>query len=148
MEVIENEVIKRLKANIGKDLSKSPSAFGAWLRGTLRKVEPGSLTIEFTVRKDMTNTAETLHGGATAAMIDDIMGMTVACLETDTFFTTINLSVDYLSAARIGEVVTATTRINREGKNIVNIDCVVVNAEGKLIAKGTSNLIKTTIPKV
>jgi acyl-coenzyme A thioesterase PaaI-like protein len=71
----------------------------------------------------------------------------VACLGGDTFFTTLNLSIDYLSGARIGDVITATTHINREGKNIVNIDCVITNAEGKLLSKGTSNLIKTTIPK-
>ena len=147
MEIEENEVVKRLKAHIGKELSNSPSPFGAWLRGTLRKVEPGSLTIDFTVRRDMTNTALSLHGGATAAMIDDTMGMTVACLGADTFYTTINLSVDYLSAAQIGDVITVTTHINREGKNIVNIDCMVTHQEGKLIAKATSNLIKTAIPK-
>lgn len=146
-EVLENEIVKRLKSQIGKEFSTSPSALGAWLKGTIRKVEPGSLTIDFVVRDEMTNTAKTLHGGATAAIIDDTIGMTVECLGRDTFHTTINLSIDYLSAAKIGEVITATSKIHREGKNIVNADCVITNAEGKVLSKGTSNLILTNFSK-
>lgn len=148
MEVVDNEVVRRLKSHIGKEFNSSPSALGAWLKGTIRKVEPGSLTIEFVVRDEMTNTAKTLHGGATAAIIDDIIGMTVECLGRETFFTTINLSIDYLSAAKIGETITATSQIHREGKNIVNASCVITNAAGKTLSKGTSNLILTNFPKL
>jgi acyl-coenzyme A thioesterase 13 len=147
MEDSDNEILRRLKSRLGKELTESPSPFGNWLRGTLRKVERGALSIEFTVRKEMTNPIQILHGGMTAAIMDDTMGMTVASLGSDVFYTTVNLSIDFLSSAKTGEIITATTRINREGKNIVNLDCVIVNAEGKLLAKGTSNLIKTTIPK-
>ena len=144
---MENEVLNRLRDNIGKELTNSPSPLGSWLKGTIRKVEHGSLTIEFKVREDMTNTARILHGGATAAIMDDTMGMTVASLGHESFFATVNLSIDYLSSANIGDIITATTKINREGRHIVNIDCVIVNAKGKLLSKGTSNLFKTVIPK-
>ncbi len=144
---MENVVLQRLKDHIGKELSDSPSPFGSWLKGTVRAVEIGSLTIEFTVRKEMTNPAHILHGGATAAIMDDVMGMTVASLGHDSFFATVNLSIDYLSSAKVGDIITATSKINREGKHIVNIDCVIVNQDGKILSKATSNLFKTMIPK-
>jgi acyl-coenzyme A thioesterase 13 len=147
MEGNDNQVVQRLKAYLGRELTDGLSPFGNWLRGTFRKVEEGSLTIEFTIREDMSNPIKILHGGVTAAIMDDTMGMTVASLGRDTFYTTVNLSIDYLSSAKIGDTITASTKINREGKNIVNVDCLIVNAEGKILAKGTSNLIKTTIPK-
>jgi acyl-coenzyme A thioesterase 13 len=147
MNTNENEVLTKLKAHLNKNLSDSPSPFGAWLNGILRKVELGTLEIEFVVRKEMTNTAHIMHGGAIAAIMDDTMGMTVASLGHDTFFTTLNLSIDYLSSAKEGDVIIAKTKINREGRHIVNIECEIVTPEGKLLSKGMSNLFKTSIPK-
>lgn len=147
MEKSPNIVMQRLQYYINRELTDGISPFGNWLRGTFRKVEEGSLVIEFKVREDMTNPVSILHGGVTAAIMDDTMGMTVASLGRDTFYTTVNLAIDFLSSAKAGETITASTKINREGKNIVNVDCLIVNAEGKILAKGTSNLIRTTIPK-
>ena len=147
MKTNENEVLTKLKAHLGKDLSDSPSPFGAWLNGIVRKAELGALEIEFIVRKEMTNTAHIMHGGSIAAIMDDTMGMTVASLGHETFFTTVNLSIDYLSSAKEGDVILAKTKINREGRHIVNIECEIVTPEGKLLSKGMSNLFKTSIPK-
>lgn len=147
MEAIDNQIVQRLKSYLGREISDGVSPFGNWLRGTFRKVEEGSLIIDFRVRDDMSNPIKILHGGVTAAIMDDTMGMTVASLGRDTFYTTINIAIDYLSGAKIGELITATSKINREGRNIVNVDCVIINEEGKIIAKGTSNLMKTSIPK-
>lgn len=147
MNLSKNEVLAKLQARLGKNLSDSPSPFGAWLNGIVRKAELGVLEIEFTVRKEMTNSAQIMHGGAIAAIMDDTMGMTVACLGHDTFFTTVNLSLDYLSSAKEGDVIIAKTKINREGRHIVNIECEIVTLEGKLLSKGMSNLFKTSIPK-
>lgn len=142
-----SSTFERLHSQIGKTLVNSPSAIGRWLAGTLKAVEPGSLTIEFVVREDMTNAMLTLHGGTTAAIIDDTIGMTASSLGGDTFYVTISLNIDYLSSGKIGDVLIAKTRTVREGNNIVNIECSLTNSAGKLLAKGTSNLAKSQIPK-
>lgn len=142
-----NKILTQLQARLGKELSDSPSGLGRWLRGTLRNVEKGALTIDFDIREEMTNPIHILHGGALAAIMDEVMGMTAATLDKDTFYTSINLVIDFLSSGKPGETITARSRIVREGKNIVNTECIITNADGKLLAKGTSNLIRTEIPK-
>jgi acyl-coenzyme A thioesterase 13 len=144
---MHNPVLDKLRSIIGQDLSQSPAPLGAWLCGIVRKAEYGSLTVEFTVRRDMTNTLGFLHGGATAAIMDDLMGMTVSSLGREHHFVTLNLSIDYLYGAKEGETITATTHVVREGKQVANLTCEIVNAEGKLLSKASSNLMKTGLKK-
>ena len=142
---MQDTILDRLKSLVGKPFISSPSLFGRWLNGTLLEVERGSMTFSFEVRDDMTNPLGTLHGGATAGIIDDIIGLTAATFGQENFYVTINLSIDYLSGAKVGDVIVAKSQTIREGKNISNIECIVKNADGKIIAKGTSNMMKTDI---
>lgn len=138
--------IAEMQSFVGQEMSEGPSPVGRWLRGTLRKVEEGSVTAEFTVRPEMTNPVGILHGGMIAAIMDDLIGMTVHVLNgMESFFTSINLSIDYLSSAKEGEVVTATTKIVRQGATITHAECHLYNAKGKLLAKGTTNLLRVNM---
>jgi acyl-coenzyme A thioesterase 13 len=137
-----------LKANIGKEITESPSPFMAWLRPVVLKVEEGSLTFQHTIRKEMTNPFGTLHGGITAAIIDDAIGATLISYGEPYFYVSVNLVIDYLSAAREGDVVIADTAIIKKGSQVVNAQCEVWNADRtRLIAKGYTNLLKTEIKK-
>jgi acyl-coenzyme A thioesterase 13 len=137
-----------LKANIGKEITESPSPFMAWLRPVIVKVEEGSLTFQHTIRKEMTNPFGTLHGGITAAIIDDAIGATLISYGEAYFYVSVNLVIDYLSAAREGDVVLADTTIIKKGNQLVNAQCEVWNADRtRLIAKGYTNLLKTEIKK-
>ncbi|MEL1245570.1 PaaI family thioesterase [Flavobacterium sp. DGU11] len=117
-----------------------------WLRPVIAAVEDGSLTFEYTVRKEMTNPFGTLHGGVTAAMIDDAIGATLISYGEPYFYMSINLIVDYFSPAREGDVVIAKTDILKKGSQISNAQCEIWNKDRtKLIAKGYTNLLKTPI---
>ena len=137
--------LEALRAKIDESMHSSPSPVGRWLNGTLRVVEEGSLTIEFVVREDMTNPVGILHGGIAAAMMDEVLGITVYSLGHENFYTTVNLHIDYLSSARMGETVRVQSHIIRKGRNIVHADCRMTNPEGKLLAKATTNMLETTI---
>lgn len=137
-----------LKANIGKEITESPSPFMAWLRPVVLKVEEGSLSFQHTIRKEMTNPFGTLHGGITAAIIDDAIGATLISYGEPYFYVSVNLVIDYLSAAREGDVVIADTAIIKKGSQVVNAQCEVWNADRtRLIAKGYTNLLRTEIKK-
>jgi len=144
---MENTVLTRLISLKGKPFSESPSLFGRWLGGTLTEVERGSMTFSFEIRPDMTNPLGTLHGGVTAGIIDDIIGLTAATFGQENFYVTVNLSIDYLSGAKVGDIIVAHSQTIREGRNISNIECVVKHKDGKIIAKGTSNMMKTEIKR-
>jgi len=137
-----------LRAHIGKQITDSPSPFMSWLAPVVLVVDEGSLTFQHTVRKEMTNPFGTLHGGITAAIIDDAIGATLISYGEPYFYVSVNLVIDYLSAAREGDVILAQTSIIKKGSQVVNAQCEVWNADKtKLIAKGYTNLLKTEIKK-
>jgi acyl-coenzyme A thioesterase 13 len=137
-----------LKQNMGKEITNSPSPFMSWLRPVLEAVEKGSLTFRYTVRKEMTNPFGTLHGGITAAMIDDAIGATLISYGEPFFYISVNLVVDYFASAKEGDVVVAATSILKKGKQVVNAQCEVWNEDrSRLIARGSTNLLKTEIRK-
>ncbi len=142
---MSNSVFALLQTQIGKPMIKSPSPVARWLNGTLKAASEGSMTVEFTVREEMTNPMGILHGGMSAAMIDDVLGATVYSLGHENFFTTVNLNPDYLGSAKLGEIVTVQSNIIRKGRNIVHAECRLTNADGKLLVKATTNMLKTDI---
>lgn len=141
-----NQVLDFFISNIGKSSAEmSTSALGRWLNGKLIAVEEGSLTVEFVVREEMTNPGKILHGGISASMMDDVMGMTVFSLGRETFYSTINLSVDYLLPAKVGDVIYVKSKVIRAGKTVINMECEVRNSDHRIVAKCTSNLVTTGI---
>lgn len=139
---MENEKLALLQAFIGKEFTSSPSPLGRWLKGVVKEADKGAITMEFTVRDEMTNPVGILHGGIVAAIMDDMIGATILSLGRTSFYTSINLVVDYLSSVKNGAVITANTRIVRAGRNVINAECILQNSNGKLIARGVSNLLK------
>lgn len=137
-----------LQSFIGKEFTESPSPFMKWLKPKVLEVEEGRVSMEYVVRKEMTNPIGTLHGGVTAAIMDDIIGAAMFSLNEPFFYTTINNAIDYLSAAREDDVLIAETKVIKKGKQFINAECEVWNADrSRLIARGTSNLFKTEIKR-
>ena len=143
-----SEAAAFLKAHIGKEITDSPSPFMSWLKPVMLSVEEGSLTFQYTIRKEMTNPFGTLHGGITAAIIDDSIGATLISYGEPYFYVSINLVIDYISSAREGDEIIAQTAILKKGNQVVNTQCEVWNKDrSRLIAKGYTNLLKTEIKK-
>lgn len=140
-----NHRLEFFRARIGQNMSESISPFGRWLNGTIRDVDYGRLVADFTIREEMTNPAGVLHGGAGAAILDDLIGAMVYSLGREYAYTSVNLTIDFLHAARLGELVTVTAEVIREGKNIIHCEGRIVASTGKIIAKCATNLIQTTI---
>ncbi|MCU0353163.1 MAG: PaaI family thioesterase [Cytophagales bacterium] len=143
---MDNRNLQFFRSQIGKAIENSPSPLGNWLNGTFVDVNEGEMTLSFRVRKEMTNPVGILHGGAACAIIDDVMGMTVYALDKEFVYVTVSLTVDFLDNAREGETIFAKTKVIRNGRTLVNVECHLLNEAGKMLAKGTSNLVATRIP--
>ena len=126
-------------------MEDSISPLGRWLNGTIRSADYGRIVADFTIREEMTNPAGVLHGGAIAAILDDLIGAMVYTLGREFAYTSVNLTVDFLHAARLGGIVTATAEVIREGKNIIHCEGRIIAVDGKLIAKCSTNLIQTSV---
>ncbi len=138
-----NKAIGLFQKFIGKDSSKSISPLMRWLNPTLLSASEGELEFSYLIREEMTNPMGILHGGTTAAIIDDAIGAAVYSLGKPNMYTTVNLAVDYFASAKAGDTIVAQTFITKNGNQIVNSCCEIWNADKtRMIAKGHSNLIK------
>lgn len=135
--------LAQLQQFIGKEFDQSPSPFMKWLNPIVLSVEEGQLEFQYTVRPEWLNPIGNLHGGVTAAIVDDIIGATMFSLNENSFITTINNVIDYFSTAKENDNIVAETKIIKRGKQFVNAQCEIWNADKtRLIARGTSNLFK------
>lgn len=136
-----------LKQYEGKIMTESPSATGNWLQFTIENVTKGYAEISLVIRPEMTNPYQNIHGGMMACIIDESIGWAVLSLESEMNYTTLNLSVDFLYAAHLGEQIIAKSRVVRHGKKVVNVNCEVFNVQGEILAKASSNLINTSMQR-
>lgn len=136
-----NQSVEFYKQYIGQKITTAPSGFGNWLAGKILKVEEDSLSIEFEVRDNMTNPVKMLHGGMIAAMMDEIIGMTIFVNGEKNFFYSINLNVDFISNVNVGTQVVVTSQIIKKSSRLIQAECYIHGPDNKLLAKGSSNLI-------
>lgn len=135
--------IEILRLFIGREFENSPSPFMQWLKPIVVSAEEGSLEFQYTVRPEWLNPAGNLHGGMAAAILDDIIGATIFTLGDPNFYSTINNAIDYFATARLHDILIAQTQIIKRGRNIVNVECTIYNADkSKILARGTSNLLR------
>lgn len=143
-----NKTLAFLKSRIGQSANESASPLMRWLNPTLLAVEEGKISLEFTVRHEMTNPIGILHGGTTAAIMDDSIGAAVFSYGENYFYSTINLVVDYFGRAGIGEKIIAEAFVIKKGKQLIHGQCEIWNADKtRMLAKGISNLLKTDLKK-
>ena len=122
------------------------SPVGRWLGGTLTEVREDGITIAFEVREEMCNPFAVLHGGIITTMLDEVIGASVATVAGyENWFTTLNISIDFLASGKHGDTVTAAAYLVRKGRNICHIEARLTRDE-KLLAKATSNMANTHQP--
>ncbi|TFF98088.1 MAG: PaaI family thioesterase [Promethearchaeota archaeon] len=139
-------IVKLFNAFKGKPISEAPGpipAFSKWLDGRIIKVQRGEIVLEYKLRAEMANPTGLLHGGMQAALIDDTIGMCTATLGYKGFLITIDAQINFLGKVKIDESVRVKASMVREGRHIVHFFAQVSDLEGKLIATGNANLLKT-----
>ena len=142
----DNPIRSHFKEQIGKEVAQTPQGFSSWLQPSILVVEDDSMTIRVRVRAEMCNPAGTLHGGIHSAILDEVIGMTVAAMGNDTHFVSRNMTTDYLRAAREGEFVTARSQVIRKGHSAIHLIGSLFNTEGKELSRATQNMVSVGVP--
>lgn len=138
----KEEILFFLNSNKDKQITNSPAPFMNWLAPVLINFSEGSLELAYTVRAEMANPVGILHGGVIAAIIDDSIGATLITYGKLEFHATINLTIDYLGAAKPGDTIIALTKVIKKGKQLTNAICEIWNKDKtRMLAKGSSNLL-------
>lgn len=112
--------------------------FAELLGVQLVTVEPERAVLRLPVREDNLNNGGVLNGGATASLMNmagALAAWTGIDLQAEPFLGTVDLSIQYLSAA-IQEEVSAEARVLRRGRDLFFLEVLVQNTEQKPISKG------------
>eukprot|EP00057_Strongylocentrotus_purpuratus_P029570 XP_011684044.1 PREDICTED: acyl-coenzyme A thioesterase 13-like [Strongylocentrotus purpuratus] len=96
------------------------------------------VTAEYVVKSEHCNNHETLHGGFTATAIDFLTTVALMIDEEDSRpGVSLNLSVNYLKALKVGEKVTVEGEVLRKGRSVAYTTARILNEKGDLAAHGT-----------
>ncbi len=138
------EYIKSLQTHVGKNIKGRIAGFGAWLNGKVCLVsDQGDLEMEFVVRDEMLNPMGSIHGGAVAAIIDEILGFQLFLKAADnTAYVSMTMNIDFMRAAKSGDTIRAIPKVVRIGRKSANVTCVLCCKDGKIIAQASSNFMQ------
>jgi len=116
------------------------SAFHRSFGMTLERVAVGEVDVALDAGHDHLNLIGTVHGGVLATLADTATGLAYrTVLDPGTTFTTIQLSVTYLTAGRAGRI-EARGRVVKRGRRTGYAEADVVDGEGRLLARATALL--------
>lgn len=104
------------------------------------KVTSDAVILGLWLREAHTNRRGLIHGGVIAALADKAMGH--SCGQkmggANTSLVTVNLSLDYIASAKIGQWLTVESDVIRTGKTLCFTQCLV-KADGEVIARGNAS---------
>jgi uncharacterized protein (TIGR00369 family) len=119
-------------------VSKMP--FNHLLGMRVSRVYPDGITMELEVTTQMKNILGTLHGGATASLIDAAIGVAIIGQRGGRPATTVEMKMNYLRPATQGKV-RARSRIVKIGKTLAVATAEVHDLHGHLIAMGSATYL-------
>jgi acyl-CoA thioesterase len=112
----------------------------------LLTVEAGGASVSMTVRSDMTNGHGICHGGIIFALADSAFAF--ACNSHGPATVAAAVSIDFLTPAKAGDVLTAVAKERWLGGRTGLYDLSVTRADGTLIAhaRGRSHRLRSPLP--
>ena len=103
----------------------------------IEATDTGSCKFQWKVTEEQVNGFGTLHGGYTAFMVDYTTSAALEIMGADgKNAATVDMSISYMNAAKIGETVTMETEYNKCGSKLAFMEARLLNKDGKLLATG------------
>jgi acyl-CoA thioesterase len=119
-----------IKRNVETVLAKDSASLGLGIK--VQQASDEQVTLNLLVLEKMTNGYNICHGGVIFSLADTALAF--ACVALGEIAVTQSAQIDYISSAKLGDQLRATTRIvNRRNRNIL-CDVQVVNQRDELIA--------------
>lgn len=111
---------------------------------TTIKINHETAEIGLTIDKKYFHALGAIHGSVYFRLLDDAAFFAVNSIVTDVFVLTTNFNIQLIRPANKG-VVTATGRVKFKSKNLFVAESTLINEEGKEIAFGTGNFMKSKV---
>lgn len=107
-------------------------------------VEHGVVCVAYSVTDALTNRFGAMHGGMTAAMMDDAMSLAAGVsAQWGEITPTLEMKVSYLAQATPGQRLIAEARTVRRGKTVIFLEASLTAPEGRLVATASCTVMVT-----
>ena len=140
----ENIKVKDIDPSLLKVAHKvfSEVPYNRLLGMKLSEMKVGEAILHLKMRDELRQPHGSLHGGATASLIDTAMAFAVvSMLGEGEKASTVDLTVHYLRPVTEGEII-CTANVLRGGKRLLTVSAEVFNQSGKMIATAISTYSK------
>lgn len=121
--------------------AEAPSVLDALGNGRRLEMDgaAGRAVLEFTVDPAFCHTGGIAQGGFVTGWIDSAMAhAAIARYGTEVWVATLEIKISFFQPARAGTVVRAEGWIERGGKSTAFLEGRLLDADGRVLAKGTS----------
>jgi acyl-CoA thioesterase len=115
----------------------SPHALSLGMK--LVELSQGYAKVKLELKKEFLNWDNMIHGGVIASLLDQAFGCSLNTLEN--IYVAVQLNINYLSAAPVGETIYAESRVLHAGKKLGVSEMTVVDSRGKTIARATGTTV-------
>jgi len=128
MKISPQEVVTQM---MEKDL------FSQWLGIEVLDVKEGHSKIKMTVRKEMINGFNIVHGGIAFSLADSAFAF--SCNNRNVLSVALDTSISFLKAVHVGDVLTAEAKELHNGKSTGLYHITITNQKDQIVAvfKGT-----------
>lgn len=131
-------------------LYNSINQYGTLNELELTVLEPGRIQYKMQVKEKHLATPIAIHGGVLSAMMDAILGVAAlsASCEEGKLVSTVEFKINYLSPARLGDVLLGDGKIIQKGNRlIISEGAITLSGSDKIIAKGMGTFSAYPIEK-
>jgi uncharacterized protein (TIGR00369 family) len=106
----------------------------------MERAEPGLVVMTLPVGEHLYNPAGTVHGGASATLLDSVMGCAVqSTLPRHRAYTTLELKLSYIRPITTATgTVTATGRVINTGRRAAFAEGTITDAAGKILVTAST----------
>lgn len=105
-------------------------------------VEKGGVRVAYKTGESLANRYGAIHGGMTAAMLDDVISLAAGLtIEWGQITPTLEMKVSYIAQGKIGTRIIAEARTIRRGGTVIFLEADLKDEAGKLIATASSTVM-------
>ena len=129
---------------------KRPAAAAVVLGQELIDVdkEVGTVRVAYNATETLANRFGAIHGGMTAAMLDDVISLAAGLtIEWGQITPTLEMKVSYIAQAKPGTRIQAEARTIRRGGTVIFLEADLKDETGKLLATASSTVMIAQMKK-
>lgn len=104
--------------------------------------EEGSVRVAYNTTETLANRYGAIHGGMTAAMLDDVISLAAGLtIEWGQITPTLEMKVSYIAQGKVGARILAEARTIRRGGTVIFLEADLKDETGKLVATASSTVM-------